>query len=91
MPNKYQNGTLPKPKSSNVKPVMLPKYKYAAVRRFNGPYDDYGIAVQIDTLKTKLKGTAYQRAAEPNHFTVGIYINGTFSDIEFYEVLLWFN
>ncbi|KAL0333716.1 UNVERIFIED_CONTAM: 40S ribosomal protein S3-1 [Sesamum angustifolium] len=64
VPKKYQTGvTLPTPLTDEIKKVNLPKFKYAAVRRFGGFISELSIGLETATLKKSLQGTPYQRAA----------------------------
>ncbi|KAI3459504.1 hypothetical protein Pfo_016167 [Paulownia fortunei] len=72
VPQKYQKS-IPTPLSPEIKPVKLPKHKYAAVRRFDGYVIDDSITMQIAALKESLQGTPYQRAATFDQFTVVSY------------------
>ncbi|KAI3459505.1 hypothetical protein Pfo_016168 [Paulownia fortunei] len=72
VPQKYQKG-IPTPLLPEIKPVKLPKHKYAAVRRFNSFLSDDNIAIQLAALKKSLKGTPYQRAATLDLFTIVSY------------------
>ncbi|XP_011078066.1 heme-binding protein 2-like [Sesamum indicum] len=73
VPKKYQTGTpLPTPLTDQIKKVTLPKFKYTAVRRFDGPILDFSIRAAIAALQKSLQGTPYQRAAD-GPFTVAGY------------------
>ena len=89
VPNKYQNGGLPKPLKSKIKQVELPKYKYAAVRRIDGEIIEDIILGQVDELRKQLKGTSYNRAVDRNEFTFIIYGEGKYQ--QGYEILIWFD
>ena len=89
VPNKYQNGGLPKPLIQDVKQVKLPKYKYAAVRRIDGEITEEIVSTQVDLLKKYLKDTTYKRAADNDQFTYIMYDRRSW--VKGYEILIWFN
>ncbi|KAL0426809.1 UNVERIFIED_CONTAM: hypothetical protein Slati_2855700 [Sesamum latifolium] len=73
VPKKYQTGTsLPTPLIDQIKKVTLPKFKYTAVKRFDGLITDLSVRAAIAALKESLKGTPYQRAAD-GLFTIAGY------------------
>ncbi|KAL8035988.1 hypothetical protein ABFX02_12G130300 [Erythranthe guttata] len=91
VPKKYQNGSLPTPRSTAIKQVKLPKHKYAAVRRFDGFITDENIPTEVAALKNSLKGTPYEKAAALDVFTLAGY-NSPFELINrVNEVFLWFD
>ncbi|XP_047946024.1 uncharacterized protein LOC125192480 [Salvia hispanica] len=89
VPNKYQNGGLPKPLIQDVKQVKLPNYKYAAVRRIDGEITEEIVSTQVDLLKKHLKDTTYKRAADTDQFTYIMYDRRSW--VKGYEILIWFN
>ena len=89
VPNKYQNGGLPKPLTQDVKQVKLPKYKYAVVRRIHGEIIEESVLAQVHILKKHLKNSAYKRAADGDQFTHVMYDQGNW--VQGYEILTWFN
>ncbi|KAK6145941.1 hypothetical protein DH2020_019810 [Rehmannia glutinosa] len=95
VPKRYQNG-IPTPLSPEIKPVKLPKYKYAAVNRITFGLLDDAIFLGLTALKRSLQGTPYQRAATFNQVTVVTYNPYSPNDPSinsdgFNEVLVWFD
>ncbi|KAL1561749.1 hypothetical protein AAHA92_04414 [Salvia divinorum] len=89
VPEKYQNGGLPKPLESEIKQVKLPKYKYAAARRVYSEIIEDIILGQVDALRTQLKNTKYKRAADRGQYTYVMY--GELNFNQGYEILIWFD
>ncbi|KAL0345048.1 UNVERIFIED_CONTAM: hypothetical protein Sradi_4336100 [Sesamum radiatum] len=58
--------------TDQIKKVTLPKFKYTAVKRFDGLITDLSVRAAIVALKESLKGTPYQRAAD-GLFTIAGY------------------
>ncbi|KAK6151997.1 hypothetical protein DH2020_014632 [Rehmannia glutinosa] len=73
VPENYQSTPLPRPISPEIKQVRLPKYKYAAVIRFDGFITDAIIPIKIAALKKSLQGTPYQRATAVDNFFLAGY------------------
>ncbi|KAG8367178.1 hypothetical protein BUALT_Bualt16G0045600 [Buddleja alternifolia] len=71
-PQKYEKS-IPPPTPDERKPVKLPKYKYAAVRRFDGFITNKNIPKQVDALKKSLQGTPYEQAAALDRYTIAGY------------------
>ncbi|GFP79491.1 heme-binding protein 2 [Phtheirospermum japonicum] len=92
VPQKYQSGTpLPQPLSSDVTQVMLPKQKYAAVRRFDGFITNDRIPTELTALKKSLQGTPYQRAAALDVFTLAGYNSPFEPSNRINEVIFFFD
>ncbi|KAL8554691.1 hypothetical protein ACS0TY_002758 [Phlomoides rotata] len=72
LPKEYKNN-IPQPLSNEIEPVILPKHKYAAVKRFVGFLTDDFIRPNIDALKKSLQGTPYQTAASHDLSTMAAY------------------
>ncbi|KAK4391852.1 hypothetical protein Sango_1963000 [Sesamum angolense] len=70
---KYQAGaSLPTLLTDQIKKVTLPKFKYTAVKRFDGLITNLSVRAAIVALKKSLQGTPYQRAAN-GLFTIAGY------------------
>ncbi|KAK4432833.1 Heme-binding protein 2 [Sesamum alatum] len=93
VPKKYQTGTsLPTPlPTDQITKVTLPKFKYVAVRRFDGLINDGTIAPAIAALRQSLQGTPYQQAAAAAQFTVAGYNSPRRLTNRVNEVWLGFN
>ncbi|KAG8367177.1 hypothetical protein BUALT_Bualt16G0045500 [Buddleja alternifolia] len=90
VPQKYQKS-IPAPNSDEIKAVKIPKYKYAAVRRFDGFITNESIPIQVAALKKSLQGTPYQRAAAIDVYTVAGY-NSPFNPVNrVNEIVIWFD
>lgn len=97
LPKKYQSKSsppppLPLPSSSyQIKVEKLPKYKYAAVRRYGGFVSEKNIKEQLASLKKGLEGTIYRRAALLNRYTVAGYNSPMDLSNRVNEIFLWFD
>lgn len=88
LPKKFQNKA---PKANNVVPIILPKNKYAVVRRFSGFLSDKNIHVEVVALKKSLKGTAYESATRSMTYTVAGYNSPFELVLRVNEVMFWFD
>ncbi|KAH7849327.1 hypothetical protein Vadar_016355 [Vaccinium darrowii] len=98
LPQKYQKSPPPPPLSDQVRPVTLPKYKYAAVRRFGGFLKNINITSQVTALKKSLKGTPSESAIAKTYGTGAVVpytVAGYNSPFEYVnrvnEVMFWFD
>lgn len=93
LPKKYQSKSPspPSPSSDQIKVEKLPKYKYAAVRRYDDFVSENNIREQLASLKKGLKGTIYQRASLLNRYTVASYNSPMELFKRVNEIFLWFD
>ncbi|KAL8471644.1 hypothetical protein ACS0TY_029047 [Phlomoides rotata] len=66
LPKEYRSN-ITSPLSTEIEPVILPKHKFAAVRRFGGFLTEDDIRKNFDALKKSLQGTPYQKADDLNY------------------------
>ncbi|KAI3467806.1 hypothetical protein Pfo_024469, partial [Paulownia fortunei] len=87
----FQNN-LPAPYGDqHIKPVKLPRRKFAAVTRFSGYLNDSNIASELATLKKSLQGTPWQSAAASPDFSAADYNPPWQLKDRVNEIIMWFD
>ncbi|GLT52439.1 hypothetical protein SLA2020_257820 [Shorea laevis] len=85
LPQKHQDNP---PQSNQAHPVKLPKYQYAAVKRYGGFMNDTNIAEQFSALRKSMKGSVWELTIIKEH-SVAVYNSPDERDTCVNEVILW--